>query len=73
MDKRRIHPERERNDGWTRWVQPISRGYLMECCDCNLVHRLDFRVIAGRVQFRAQRAPIITRQQRAAASRAGGR
>lgn len=37
------------------WVQPIRRGYKMACCDCGLVHRLDFRVVNGRVQFRVFR------------------
>lgn len=37
------------------WVQPIRRGYRMRCCDCGLVHRMDFRVFRGRVQFRAWR------------------
>ena len=27
------------------WVQPVKRGYLMKCCDCGLVHRVDFRVV----------------------------
>ena len=41
-----------------KWVQPVERGYLMACCDCYLVHRLDFRVVGTkrpRVQFRAYR------------------
>ena len=41
-----------------RWVQPVERGYLMACCDCCLVHRLDFRIVGirkNRVQFRAYR------------------
>lgn len=37
------------------WVQPIKRGYRMACCDCGLVHLMDFRVKDGRVQFRAVR------------------
>ncbi len=51
------------------WVQPVPRGYLLKCCDCGLVHRLDFRVLrlnkrrnrmtiqgsAYKVQFRAYR------------------
>lgn len=40
------------------WVQPVMRGYLMGCCDCGLVHRLDFRIVGSRklkVQFRAYR------------------
>ncbi len=27
------------------WEQPIPQGYLMQCCDCGLVHRIDFRVV----------------------------
>ena len=44
-----------------RWVQPQRLGYLMACCDCGLVHRMDFRIVADqggqrqRVQFRAWR------------------
>lgn len=41
------------------WVQPIRRGYLMKCCDCGLVHRLNFRLVkTGRgqkIQFQAFR------------------
>lgn len=40
-----------------KWVQPVASGYLMACCDCALVHRMDFRVTkTGRVQLRAYRA-----------------
>lgn len=27
------------------WLTPVKTGYLMACCDCGLVHWLDFRVI----------------------------
>lgn len=45
------------------WVQPTPRGYKFQCCDCGLVHRLDFRQMLGdrefatnlRIQFRAYR------------------
>jgi len=41
------------------WVQPILRGHLMKCCDCGLVHRMDFRLVnvhgRARPQFRAKR------------------
>lgn len=46
------------------WVQPVERNYLMMCCDCALVHRVDFRVVDGRVQLRAARANGYTRAQR---------
>lgn len=47
------------------WVQPIRRGYKLACCDCGLVHNLDFRVLRGRVQFRAfrnERSTALTRR-----------
>lgn len=37
------------------WVQPVTKGYKMCCCDCGLVHTMDFRVRDGRVQFRVFR------------------
>lgn len=26
------------------WFEPLHRGYLLACCDCALVHRVDFRI-----------------------------
>jgi len=47
------------------WVQPVMKGYLMGCCDCGLVHRLDFRIINGKkVQFKADRARNYTARLR---------
>jgi hypothetical protein len=64
MKPRKFKVEREGANGWSRWVQPVKRGYLMACCDCGLVHRMEFRIAGGRVQFRAQRAPRVTAQHR---------
>jgi hypothetical protein len=46
------------------WQQPIKRRYKMVCCDCGLVHWMDFRVHKGRVQFRAWRANGLTARLR---------
>jgi hypothetical protein len=35
----------ERSDGWCDWVQPIMDGYRMSCCDCGLVHEMQFGVL----------------------------
>lgn len=56
--------EVETSDGWTRWIQPVIRGYKMACCDCGLVHSLNFRVSGGRVQFQASRNARATGQKR---------
>ncbi len=38
------------------WVTPKRKGYKMACCDCGLVHRLDFRLTArNRIQMRGFR------------------
>jgi len=41
------------------WVQPCRKGYLFKCCDCGLIHKLDFRIIKNKrgcfIQFRAFR------------------
>jgi hypothetical protein len=37
--------EREGENGWSRWVRPVPRNYMMACCDCGLVHRMQFVVV----------------------------
>lgn len=27
------------------WVEPTKRGFVHQCCDCNLVHVTDYRVV----------------------------
>jgi Zn-finger protein len=31
--------------GWSDWISPVMTGYLMQCCDCGLIHEMDFRVV----------------------------
>lgn len=54
-----------------QWVQPVRKGYRMACCDCGLVHILDFRTVkisptARKVQFRAFRDERATAAMRKA-------
>jgi hypothetical protein len=30
---------------WSEWVCPDPKGYLMKCCDCGLVHEVEFKVV----------------------------
>lgn len=32
-------------DGWSRWETPEMKGYLMGCCDCHLIHEMEFEVM----------------------------
>ena len=50
------------------WHEPVHDGYLMECCDCGLVHRVDFAVrgrIRRQVQMRVFRDEEATEAKRA--------
>lgn len=33
------------SDGWSDWELPEMNGYRMACCDCGLVHDIDFKVV----------------------------
>jgi hypothetical protein len=54
------------------WVRPVMSGYGLACCDCGLIHDVDFRVLdfAGQempgayVEFRPVRNARATGQRR---------
>jgi len=57
------------------WVQPTRDGYRMRCCDCGLVHRVDFRLVSRGLgnnilfrMFRDNRATAASRRVRKLAS-----
>lgn len=70
----RLRPEVEREDGWTDWIHPLP-GYKLACCDCGLVHNMQFRIDdLGQINFRAQRNVRSTAQvRRHKAAATGGR
>jgi len=42
-DKMKQHYANE--DGWSEPDTPVMRGYKLCCCDCGLVHNVDFNVL----------------------------
>jgi hypothetical protein len=32
-------------DDWSEWVCPDPEQYFMKCCDCGLVHKMQFKVV----------------------------
>ena len=50
------------------WVNPVRMGYRTACCDCGLVHELDFRLVGPvtrrTIQFRVRRNNRATGQIR---------
>lgn len=51
LRERLAQPEREfiaheeGEGGWSEWVCPDPKSYLMKCCDCGLVHEAQFGVV----------------------------
>ena len=45
--------------GWGAWRSPIhgkgDRNFRHACCDCGLVHEMQFRIKEGNVLFRVRR------------------
>lgn len=43
------------------WVTPNMRGWKLQCCDCGIIHTLQFRIVRrgkrSHVEFRAWRHP----------------
>lgn len=52
-------PEMEGTRGWTKWIQPHRRIYRIACCDCSLVHDMQFAL-----EKRGKRAWIFFRVRR---------
>ena len=46
------------------WVQPVRKNYKFCCCDCGLVHKLNFRIYKNHIQFQAKRDNRATAQVR---------
>jgi hypothetical protein len=37
------------------WVRVVKRGFMEACCDCGLVHRVDYRIKDGHIEIKAER------------------
>ena len=52
-----------------KYFKPVMKGYRMHCCDCGLVHVIDFKVIhhgrGHKVLLRAKRDNRATNRIRA--------
>lgn len=48
-----------------KWrTPPRNRHFYRACCDCGLVHREEYRVRNGKVQYRVWRDPEETKAER---------
>lgn len=51
----------QRADEWFR----VSPAHKIGCCDCGLVHLLEFRIVDGEIEMRALRDERATAAKRA--------
>lgn len=43
------------------WIRVPKRGFKEQCCDCGLVHRLNFRIVdGGKIEVQTFRDPRAT-------------
>ena len=38
----KLKVQKEKDQGWTDYVSPKMTGYRLACCDCGLVHDMEF-------------------------------
>lgn len=73
---KRVDGERERKLQYEpnyqgEWVVQKRRGNFIGCCDCGLVHTVNFRMVRGRIEMQVFRNPGETRRCRAQLKREG--
>ena len=55
----------EGDDGWSEWVCPDPKSYLMKCCDCGLVHEAQFGVVQYAVGSNEDCEPVVAQNVQA--------
>lgn len=64
-----------------KWFRPAMKDFMLECCDCSLTHRIQFRIEDGIMEMKIARdnratmnkrrhTPIVARKTIAAQRRA---
>ncbi len=46
------------------WCRPKMKGFLLGCCDCALVHRINFRKLPKGIEFQVFRDEKETASER---------
>ena len=54
----------EDEKGWSKWFEPSPERWLLACCDCGLVHDVQFRVTEGKLSLRFSRNKRSTAMKR---------
>jgi hypothetical protein len=60
--KKKLGPYYQVTDG--EWVEIPWKGFKEMCCGCGLIHKVDYRVMEGKLQFRCVVDPRATNAAR---------
>ena len=47
-----------------KWIRPVKENFKCKCCDCGLVHTINFRIKNKQIEFQAIRDNRATSQIR---------
>lgn len=56
--------EYENENGWSDWVFPNRKDYRFSCCDCGLVHKMQFKMDGKHILFKVKKDNRATGQIR---------
>lgn len=42
------------------WIRVTKRNHREQCCDCGLVHRVNYRIVEGTIEIQTFRDPRAT-------------
>ena len=46
------------------WIDIPWKNYLLGCCDCRLIHKIDFKVVGQKLKMRTKLCPKLTKEAR---------
>lgn len=41
----RCDPVAVGEDGWSEWLHPTAPSFFSQCCDCGLIHEMEFEIV----------------------------
>ena len=50
-------PKQPKYEIWEdgEWIYPVHKGFKLACCDCGLIHTMDFDISEGMVKVKVSR------------------
>lgn len=46
------------------WFKPTMKNHMEQCCDCGLIHKVEYRIVDGEIEYKAWRVKGETKEVR---------